>query len=138
MRKPVLIAAIAALFASSPAIAQPAGESGTAWPVRIFFDWDKPELTSDAKATLDGLASHFNEFAGSLLLLAGHSDRSGPAAANIVSARRRAEAARDYLISKGVPPGAMKILSLGEGRPLVPTEDGVREVQNRRVEITLQ
>ena len=112
-----------------PAVAQEAA------PTRIFFDWGKPELTSDSKTTLDGLASHFS---GTRLLLAGHSDRSGPAPGNIVSARRRAEAARDYLVSKGVPLGAMRIVSFGENRPLVPTEDGVREVQNRRVEITLE
>jgi outer membrane protein OmpA-like peptidoglycan-associated protein len=103
---------------------------------RIFFDWGKPELTGDAKAALDGVAST-NRPAGQRLLLTGHADRSGSEAANRRSALRRAMAARDYLAEHGVPLTAMTIVSRGEEEPLVPTEDGVREVQNRRVEISL-
>jgi outer membrane protein OmpA-like peptidoglycan-associated protein len=42
---------------------------------------------------------------------------------------------RAYLVEHGVPGTAMTIQVYGEQRPIVPTEDGVREVQNRRVEI---
>ncbi|MEO1169772.1 MAG: flagellar motor protein MotB, partial [Pseudomonadota bacterium] len=43
---------------------------------------------------------------------------------------------RSYLASRGVPDGAMSSEAFGESRPLVDTADGVREQQNRRVEIT--
>ena len=44
-------------------------------------------------------------------------------------------AARDYLVAHGVPASAMVLEAYGEQRPIVGTDDGVREVQNRRVEI---
>ena len=65
----------------------------------------------------------------------GHSDRSGASAANLASSRRRAEFVRDYLAARGIPGGAMTIRAYGESWPIIATEDGVREVQNRRVEI---
>jgi outer membrane protein OmpA-like peptidoglycan-associated protein len=119
------------LALAAPAVAQEAPPVA-ARPVRVFFDWGKPELTQDARAILDAFASSYR---GGRLLLTGHSDRSGPAALNRGGAYRRAEAVRDYLAGKGVSRSALQIASEGEARPLVPTEDGVREVQNRRVEI---
>ena len=101
----------------------------------IFFDWAKPEINRDAAEILDKIAGEYAARAGSKLLLSGHSDRSGPAGANLQASRKRAEAARDYLAAHGVPGGAMTVQAYGEQQPIVPTEDGVREVQNRRVEI---
>ena len=103
-------------------------------PTYIFFDWGKGELTSDATATLDGVVQRY-QLAPRTLLLDGHSDRSGPTASNIASSRRRAETARDYLVSHGIPATAIQTRAYGESRPIIATEDGVREVQNRRVEI---
>jgi outer membrane protein OmpA-like peptidoglycan-associated protein len=68
----------------------------------------------------------------------GHTDRSGTATVNKRSALRRAEQVRDYLVAKGVTARAVSIVAHGEARPLIPTEDGVREVQNRRVEVILE
>jgi OOP family OmpA-OmpF porin len=59
-------------------------------------------------------------------------------ATNRVAGLRRAEAVRAELEKRGVPRNAMSVASFGEERPLVPTEDGVREVQNRRVEIMIE
>ena len=70
-----------------------------------------------------------------LLLIDGHSDRSGPAGGNLISSRKRAGIARDYLAAHGVAASAMRVRSFGETAPIIATEDGVREVQNRRVEI---
>jgi outer membrane protein OmpA-like peptidoglycan-associated protein len=109
-------------------------QAGDTGPTYIFFDWGKKELTSDATATLDGVAERYGQ-APRPLLLDGHSDRSGPAASNLNSSRRRAEAARDYLVSHGVPAAAIRVRAYGESMPIIATEDDVREVQNRRVEI---
>jgi outer membrane protein OmpA-like peptidoglycan-associated protein len=72
---------------------------------------------------------------GSHLSLSGHTDRSGSAAFNLAASRKRAQMVRDELVKRGVPAGSISTAAYGEERPLVPTEDGVREVQNRRVEI---
>ena len=100
----------------------------------VFFDFSKTELSNDSKQTLDGVAAAYVRSPGPLLI-DGHSDRSGPAPGNIIASRRRAEQVRDYLLSKGLPASALKVRAFGESRPLVPTEDGVREAQNRRVEL---
>ncbi|HWH16856.1 MAG TPA: OmpA family protein, partial [Allosphingosinicella sp.] len=63
-------------------------------------------------------------------------DRSGSASYNVGLSQRRADAVRSYLAGRGVPNGAMATEAFGESRPLVETADGVREPQNRRVEIT--
>lgn len=124
-------AVMAGLLLASGAAAQ--GQPDT---VRVFFDWGEPEVTRDAAAVLDDAATAFLQNPQTRLRLSGHADRSGPASSNRRSALRRAEAVRDYLAGRGVPRGAMMLESFGEERPLVPTEDGVREVQNRRVEIS--
>ena len=106
----------------------------TANPTFIFFDWGKGELSTDATATLDGVVAQYQKAPGPMLI-DGHSDRSGPAGSNLLSSRKRGETARDYLAAHGIPAGAMRVRAYGESAPIIATEDGVREVQNRRVEI---
>lgn len=103
--------------------------------VLIFFAWDRPIVDGDAAARLDDVAASFLSQSNVRLELAGHADRSGSAALNVRSGRRRAEAVAAYLADRGVPGAAMRVTSYGEARPLIPTADGVREPQNRRVEI---
>jgi outer membrane protein OmpA-like peptidoglycan-associated protein len=69
-------------------------------------------------------------------VLAGHADRSGPADYNVGLSQRRANNVRSYLAGHGIPDGVMTTQAFGESRPLVETADGVREPQNRRVEVT--
>ena len=130
MRFPVLIASFV-LLATTPASAQP--QDGQ--PFRIFFDWGEPELTRDARTTLDEVAAAYRRLMPREIGIVGHADRSGSDAVNLTASRRRAGAAKTYLAAQGVPAGAMAIAAFGESRPIVPTEDGVREAQNRRVEI---
>jgi outer membrane protein OmpA-like peptidoglycan-associated protein len=70
--------------------------------------------------------------------VSGHADRSGSDAYNQALSMRRAEAVAAELTRRGVPRTEMVIQAFGESRPLVPTADGVREPQNRRVEIILR
>ena len=133
---------VLALFAvaSAPAHAQrqdaapPPGDDR----VFIFFAWDRPVIDGDAAASLDKVAAAYASTPGARLELAGHADRSGPAAPNVRSGRMRAEAVRAYLAARGIPGAAMSVVSHGETRPLVPTADGVREPHNRRVEIVVR
>ena len=111
-----------------------AAQWGNAGPALIFFDWGKSELTGDAKAGLDKVAELYRETPRQMTI-DGHSDRSGASGSNIASSRRRAGIARDYLLSRGVPASAMTVRAYGETWPIITTADGVREVQNRRVEI---
>ncbi len=134
MRLQSKIASLALLAAASTSAQPPQDRE----PFRIFFDWGKPELTRDARATLDEVAGEYRRLMPDAIQIVGHADRSGSDAVNLTASRRRAEAAKAYLAAQGVPAGAMAISGFGEGRPIVATEDGVREAQNRRVEITFR
>ncbi len=102
----------------------------------IFFAWDRPVIDGDAATRLDTLVASLKP--GVALELTGHADRSGPSASNLRSGRARAEAVRAFLAARGVPEAAMTVASHGESRPLIATADGVREPQNRRVEILIE
>ena len=130
MRLSATIASFALLAAASTSAQPHDGQ-----PFRIFFDWGEPELTRDARATLDEVAAAYRRLMPNEIGIVGHADRSGSDAVNLAASRRRAGAAKTYLAAQGIPARAMAISALGEGRPIVPTEDGVREAQNRRVEI---
>ena len=132
VRRAFILACVAPLAAMASA------QDPTAIPPAsfiVFFDWAKPDINRDAAEILDRVAAQYRAQPGARLVVGGHSDRSGPSGANLRSSKRRAEAVREYLEAHGVPSSAMILEAHGEQQPFVPTEDGVREVQNRRVEI---
>ena len=100
----------------------------------VFFDWGKSEVSRDSAAALDAFAAA-HAANPSPIVITGHSDRSGPAVTNRRASLARARIVADYLAGKGVARSAMTVEGRGEDSPLIATEDGVREVQNRRVEI---
>jgi len=107
-----------------------------AGPFMVFFDWDRSDITSQASAILDNAASAYQTCGQAQVMLAGHADRSGSDQYNVGLSQRRAAAVRTYLAGRGIPDGVMTTEAFGESRPLVETADGVREPQNRRVEIS--
>jgi OmpA-OmpF porin, OOP family len=108
----------------------------TVGPFIVFFDWDRSEITPQAAAILDNAASQYQQTGNAQVVLAGHADRSGSDQYNVGLSQRRADNVRQYLAGRGIPDGSMRTEAFGESRPLVETADGVREPQNRRVEIT--
>lgn len=70
------------------------------------------------------------------VMLAGHADRSDTATCNVGLSQRRNASVRSYLTGRGIPDGNITSQAFGESRNRVPTADGVRELPNRRVEIT--
>jgi outer membrane protein OmpA-like peptidoglycan-associated protein len=107
-----------------------------AGPFMVFFDWDKDNITPQASAILDNAASAYQTCGQAQVMIAGHADRSGSDQYNVGLSQRRADNVRGYLAGRGIPEGVMTTQAFGESRPLVETADGVREPQNRRVEIT--
>jgi len=107
-----------------------------AGPFMVFFDWDRDEIAPQASATLDNAASAYQTCGPQAqVMIAGHADRSGPDQYNVGLSQRRAANVRSYLAGRGIPDGVMTTEASGESRPLVETADGVREPQNRRVEV---
>ena len=104
-------------------------------PFIVFFDWDGRSIARDDGDILAEVIAAYRANPNYRMKLVGHSDQSGPAGHNRVLARGRAVVVRDYLKGEGIPESAMVVSSAGEDRPLIATADGVREAQNRRVEI---
>ena len=80
----------------------------------------------------------FKQKGNARITATGHTDTSGPEAYNMALSLRRANAVKDALVREGVPAQAISVVGRGEQGLLVQTADGVREPQNRRVEIVIQ
>jgi OOP family OmpA-OmpF porin len=104
----------------------------------VFFDWDRSNLSAQALNTIKQAANAYKTKGSARLTATGHTDKSGPEGYNMALSLRRANAVKDALVREGVPATAITVVGRGETQPLVPTADGVREPQNRRVEIVLQ
>jgi len=105
-------------------------------PYIVFFDFDRSDITPEASAILNSAASAYANCGSARVMLAGHTDRAGSTQYNQALAERRNSAVQSYLTSRGVPGGQITAQAFGESQPRVPTADGVREPQNRRVEVT--
>jgi OmpA-OmpF porin, OOP family len=108
----------------------------TPGPYIVFFEWDKSDITAEAGSILDNAVSAYGNCGQAQVMLAGHADKSGTPKYNIGLSQRRNTSVRSYLEGKGIPGGVISNQAFGEGAPRVETADGVRELQNRRVEIT--
>jgi OOP family OmpA-OmpF porin len=110
-------------------------------PVRnflVFFDFDKSTLTPRALDIVKEAARIAKSGQSAKVTCTGHTDTVGPARYNMALSLRRASAVKDALVREGVPAGTISVLGRGEESLLVPTKEGVREPQNRRVEILVQ
>ncbi len=104
----------------------------------VFFDWDRADLTARAKQIVAEAAQATTRVAVTRIEVAGHTDASGTARYNEGLSQRRANVVAAELVRLGVPRAAITTQAFGLTRPLVPTAAGVREPQNRRVEIILR
>jgi outer membrane protein OmpA-like peptidoglycan-associated protein len=104
----------------------------------VFFDWDRSNLSAQALNTIKQAAAAFKAKGNARITATGHTDTSGPENYNMALSLRRANAVKDALVREGVPATAIAVIGRGEQGLLVPTPDGVREPQNRRVEIVIQ
>jgi outer membrane protein OmpA-like peptidoglycan-associated protein len=110
----------------------------TAPTFMVFFDFDKSDLTPAAQDTIRKAAAAYRTKGGAQIKASGHTDRAGTEAYNMALSLRRANAVKDQLVRDGVAASDISVVALGEGQPMVPTADGVREAQNRRVEIVIR
>ncbi len=103
----------------------------------VFFDWDRADLTDRARQIITEAAAASTRVQTTRIDVQGNADRSGTPAYNQRLSLRRAQVVAAELVRHGVPKQEIDIQAFGDTRPLVPTAAGVREPQNRRVEIIL-
>ncbi|MDH5189113.1 MAG: OmpA family protein [Rhodospirillaceae bacterium] len=103
----------------------------------VFFDWDKSDITPEAGAIIKTAAANAGEMGVVRLVLTGHADTSGPKNYNLALSKKRADAVSSSFLNMGFKQGEISVLAKGEEDPLIATGDGVREPQNRRVEIVI-
>jgi OmpA-OmpF porin, OOP family len=104
----------------------------------VFFDWDKATLTARARQIIREAADASTHVQYTRIEVSGYTDTSGTPQYNQGLSVRRAEAVAAELVRDGVPRNVITIQGFGETHLLVPTGPGVREPQNRRVEIIIQ
>lgn len=104
----------------------------------VFFDWDRADLTDRARQIIAEAAQNSTHVQYTRIQVNGYTDTSGTPAYNQRLSVRRAQSVAAELVKDGVPRNVISIQGFGETHLLVPTAAGVREPQNRRVEIIIQ
>jgi len=143
LRSALLVLAATACLASAAGAADPTPAAvGTVDAVSsrsylVFFDFDSAQLTPEARQVVAAAAADALQGRTTRIDVTGHTDRSGSAQYNQALSVRRGETVRRELVADGVADGLIVTRGVGESDPLVATADGVREPQNRRVEIVL-
>jgi OOP family OmpA-OmpF porin len=125
---------------AAPAVAPAAAPAPPVQPARsylVFFDWDKATLTDRARQIIREAADNSTHVQYTRIEVNGYTDTSGTPQYNMGLSMRRADAVKAELIKDGVPVAAIATRGFGETHLLVATGPGVREPQNRRVEIII-
>jgi outer membrane protein OmpA-like peptidoglycan-associated protein len=104
----------------------------------VFFDWDRADLSARARQIVAEAAQASTHVQTTRIEVNGYTDLSGTEAYNQRLSVRRARSVEAELVRDGVAAGEISIHGYGESNPLVPTAKGVREPQNRRVEVILK
>ena len=125
-------------FTEAAPVAAPPPPAPAAPSFIVFFDWDRSNLSAQALNTIKQAAGSYKTKGSARVTATGHTDKSGPESYNMALSLRRANTVKDALVREGVPATAISVIGKGETQPLVQTADGVREPQNRRVEIVIQ
>jgi outer membrane protein OmpA-like peptidoglycan-associated protein len=114
---------------AQPAPAAPA-------PLVVYFDVGSTTIRNQDKAVLDHASRAYSEGKPIVMILTGTADRAGSAEVNLDLSQRRATAVLKGLLARRIPADRFQVLAKGETELPVPTNSGVAELQNRRVEIT--
>lgn len=98
---------------------------------RVFFDFNKNNLRSDARITLERQAAWLQKWSQNNVQIAGNCDERGTQAYNIALGQRRANAARDFLVAKGIAASRITTISYGKDRPTALGSNEQAWAQNR-------
>jgi peptidoglycan-associated lipoprotein len=98
----------------------------------IFFDTDKYDIDSQDAAALRSQAQYLLQYTQARATIEGHADERGTREYNLALGERRANAAKNYLVSLGVPAARLSTISYGKERPVATGSNESAWAQNRR------
>ena len=98
---------------------------------RVFFAFNESQLSGDARGTLDRQAGWLQQYQQVGVQVAGNCDERGTEEYNLALGQRRANAARDYLVARGVSSARITTISYGKDRPVAQGDDEQAWAQNR-------
>jgi OOP family OmpA-OmpF porin len=134
-----VLASLSLRFGAPPPVAAPPAPPAPPMVARkvflVFFDWDRDTITPEGMAIVQQAAGAFRAGGPVTIQVTGYTDRSGSPGYNQRLSERRANNVANAMVRLGVPRNQMAVGGRGENDNRVPTADGVREPQNRRVEI---
>jgi len=99
---------------------------------RVLFAVDQANLSDEGQAILTGQASWLNTNTDYNAIIEGHADEQGTREYNLALGARRANAAREFLISRGVAGNRLKVVSYGKERPIEVCSEEACYAKNRR------
>jgi peptidoglycan-associated lipoprotein len=105
---------------------------------RVFFDFNKKTLSSDADATLGRQAAWLAKYPNVDVLVAGNADERGTETYNLALGKYRANSARDYLVAQGVAASRIQTISYGKDCPVASGNDDASYQQNRNAITSVQ
>ena len=105
---------------------------------RVFYDFNKSTLSSDADSTLGRQAAWLAKYPSVNVLVAGNADERGTDTYNLALGNKRADAARDYLVAQGVASTRIQTISYGKDCPVAAGNDDASYQQNRNAITSVQ
>lgn len=99
---------------------------------RVLFGFDQSTLTGEARTQVERWGAWLEVFPQNKIMIEGHADERGTREYNLALGERRANAAREYLVSLGIDPNRIKTISFGKERPAIPGSSENAYAQNRR------
>jgi outer membrane protein OmpA-like peptidoglycan-associated protein len=103
----------------------------------ILYPFNSVDILPAGRENLRQLAQSLQRYPGTEVLIVGHTDNVGSDAYNMNLSQQRAEAARGYLVSMGVPAARIRTAGRGESEPVASNETETGRQQNRRVEVAI-
>lgn len=98
----------------------------------VYFDTDRFNIDSADAASLQAQAQYFAQYSQVTFTIEGHTDERGTREYNLALGERRANAAKNYLVSLGVNPNRIQTVSYGKERPVALASTAAAWAQNRR------
>ena len=98
----------------------------------VYFDTDQYNIDAEDQAKLQRQAQYFSQYSQVNFTIEGHADERGTREYNLALGERRANAAKNYLVSVGVPANRIRTISYGKERPVALGSNQAAWAQNRR------